>query len=1264
MRREYVRVRPTSERISTEHVQRLLESLHTLQTTNSGGTIERLNPFWTPAPTQFEFLTLSEGADEPVEFYYGVDGHLDTLEKRLRSIYPSTFEISRVEFDVASRLIQPVEFTRPDFIEQYTAGNLRYEFGASERTTVDTTDSQPDQSDAADSIENAGSNSAFDHSVQAGETVLKLAPPSDASSGASEIPLTKPTETFDGTILARPSLDAVSPVGVHWSASATRSRDWMTSLPHITSESSGDESTVDERNGRALASLIDHVTQATSPIAFQVVFQPRTVWQSEADLRVAELLDGRDTVFQQFVGTLLDGGLERESSSKERLSESVAKRIDAIEQKNSTRSFSVNIRAVGVPTAESARDHLANRMDALCHVFDSVSGPFYQVSGERLRAGRFREKTREKAARTALSRVLERQVVTGRGKTRPDFVLDGAELAQFLLVPSAKELSADGIRGTRAEQQSRRPLPLPNPDLLQQFQTGMAIGYALDENRTCHRDPVRIPPRLLTMHYARFASTGSGKSTSNTNDTLSLRATTSGPVITFDPKGDGMCVNYLRAHFKLFGSVDDVYYFRVPEILPAVSFFDIRPAIARGRPREDAIQDKVDHFHDILRMVMGRDTYEQAFVANEIIGYLIKALFDKEYGSDAFGLNDLFEAALQMQRDSIIPPISAANQNVEESLTRHLAKDDHQFETSMNAVGNRLDKLMEDTHLRQLFNHVPEQRDAGSDGEYLGNRFDFADFLSRDVTILFDIGDLRPEAQRAITLLLLSNLWDAVQIRRRDGITDYDKTTNLIIEEAAPIASTKLVSKQLLPQGRSFGLSMGLMMQFPGQVRERSERAYNELLNNIKTKIIGNISIDRDLIESLAHEDLSPTDLRNRINTLPNGEWIVQLPSPLFGETGPAPFSLKSLPIAPGHPESDDPLSVEQEAQFEADVLPQLTERTQVQYGLAEDTGESESVGGEGWGSRPNDERSTATDPTQSSFIGEATSDSTVDEDEDEEDTDTNSPYRDSGATDTDEPVGEEGSPVDERGPSPVRDGGVPVADEELRRRGLTHDDIRFLIRVLDVMNGDAPDHRLIDSMSSFENDFDDLDVQRLVEQDLVEECQACGRKYYTVLPAGRDLLGQRLKVGPGQGDIGEKTPHKVGVKLLEQWINSLDSVEQVEPYYEYNEETVFDVAGLDADGELVWVGEVELPSNNSHASIDDFDKLAAVDADAIWAFNNRETALEVLDRLAEGDRIDESVSGRDARSFSAIRDAVEDFDAAGMTTVRGFKNLDHEVNQ
>ena len=1265
---DYLRVTPTSEQLDAESIPRVLDSLHKLTTPGSSGLGAKLNPLNSETPPRFEFLAISDGPDEPVEFFYGADAHLDTVEKRLRSIYPSTFDIERVDIDVADRLIQPVEVTPEEFVDHYEAGRLQYEFGPGEQ--YEHVDEGPADADAADSdpLVDGGTVSATapEHHVVVGDSVLELASPETLPEDEQQPSIEKPTMTTRGTILARPAEDAVSPLGVQWCGSASRKQDWMTSLtPFTADESDGNLSSVDQP-GAALATLIDHLMEATAPTAFQVVFQRRASWQSDAEVRKEDLVDGRDTFFQEVVGSFLEVEDHRSDQDERQLSESVEKRIEYIDAKNAKRSFTANIRAVGVPS-DGTRDDLDARMDSLLPVFDPLDGPFYQVEGQRFRESGFREKTKEKNARAALQRLLNRELATGRGKTRPELVLCGTELANFVLVPSSEQLTVEGTRGTRAEQQSRNPLPWPNPDLIQQFQDGMEIGYALDDNGEPRPDPIQIPSDLLPTHYGRFASTGGGKSKAIINDALSLRESTGGPVVLVDPKGDGMCENYLRCHYERFEGLDDVYHFRVPETIPAFSFFDIRPALEAGRNREDAIQDKVDHFHDILRMIMGREQYGQAFVANEILSYLIKALFDEEYGNDVFGLDDLFTAALEMQRERTVPPVSADNRSVEESLTRHFAKDDHQFQVSMDAVGNRLDKLREDAHLRRIFSHVPERDD---NGEYVDNRFDFREFLDEDVTVLFDLGDLRPEAQRAITLLLLSNLWDAVQVRRRDGNTDYENLTNLIIEEAAPVAATKLVSEQLLPQGRSFGLSMGLVMQFPGQVRNRNERAYDEVLNNIKTKLIGNISIERNLAESLAHEDLSPTDLRNRINTLPSGEWIAQLPSPSFGETGPAPLSVKPLPIAAGHPESDEPLSVEQEDHFETVALPRLSERTQARYGLAETTSESETAEDEGWGSRPNDEGSTSadstspTDSTQSSFIGQATSRSAAAEEEKERDADTTSLFGNSGATEPEEPVSEEAeTTVEDNESSPVQAGGVTVPDDELQRRGLTHDDARFLTRVLDVMNRDAPHHTLLNYMSAFKSDFGNLDVQRLAEENLLEEGRACSRKYYTVLPAGRELLGQKLKVGPGQGDIGEKTPHKVGVKLLERWLDSRDDVAQVKPYYEYDEETVFDVAGLDADGELVWVGEAELPSNNKHAPVDDYDKQSAVDANAVWAFNRRETAVEVLDCLAEADRIEHSVGGRAARRFSDIREAVESLNAEGMTTIRSFNKLDEEFN-
>ena len=218
--REHLRVTPTSEELEPEGIPRVLESLHKLTTTETTGLAQKLNPLHSKTPPRFEFLALSEGADDPVEFFYGVDEHRDTLEKRLRSIYPETFDIERVDVDVAARLIQPVEFTRAEFIEHYEAGHLQYEFSPDEQYELDSEDRDQDQA-ATEASPFADGGATIDaspgHFVEVGETVLKLAPPSTIPDEKPLTTLENPTETAEGTIRARPTTDPVSPGGVRWS---------------------------------------------------------------------------------------------------------------------------------------------------------------------------------------------------------------------------------------------------------------------------------------------------------------------------------------------------------------------------------------------------------------------------------------------------------------------------------------------------------------------------------------------------------------------------------------------------------------------------------------------------------------------------------------------------------------------------------------------------------------------------------------------------------------------------------------------------------------------------------------------------------------------------------------------------------------------------------------------------------------------------------------------------------------------------------------
>ena len=73
---------------------------------------------------KFAFIPLSTGADEPVELYYTADGKLETLGKRLHSIYPQSFDIEKVHLDIGKKLIRPIRMSKDDFIARLFAGQL------------------------------------------------------------------------------------------------------------------------------------------------------------------------------------------------------------------------------------------------------------------------------------------------------------------------------------------------------------------------------------------------------------------------------------------------------------------------------------------------------------------------------------------------------------------------------------------------------------------------------------------------------------------------------------------------------------------------------------------------------------------------------------------------------------------------------------------------------------------------------------------------------------------------------------------------------------------------------------------------------------------------------------------------------------------------------------------------------------------------------------------------------------------------------------
>ncbi|PHQ40153.1 hypothetical protein DJ69_02905 [Halorubrum persicum] len=723
-----------------------------------------------------------------------------------------------------------------------------------------------------------------------------------------------------------------------------RRKDWMTVLTRFDTE------TIDRS---PLSNLLETIIQADGAVLFQVVFEPRADWSPKAQRQKGRLKRGVHTTAGMVIRSVLDAAMgvsdeEKRERHRGDTPEEVGgtimdsqvdgqragqSRMAQIDLKNPSHTYNVSLRAA----AQSQRV-AENLQDSL----NQMSGQFYSVDGKYLGENK---NEYERMLHHGITYPNGWEMVTRR---KPMLVCNIEELASFITVPSIDALPKASRGGTGGKPKAQSALTSPNEEVFREFSEGMTIGHAVtalreDTENTEEisaiesvnewwtelnkRDALALSAGDLTHHYIRAATTGSGKTVATLNDMLTTHENLEGPTILIDPKGGEMCRNYLRCHRTLFGDLEDVEYLKVPEEggnIPGIPFFDLRPLVrSAGRERETAIQDIIDHYFQLLRFVLGRDSVDQAFVANEILTNLIKALFDEKNGSDYFTVGDLLDAAQNFQHygrsienleetsqeqiDKALPPVE--DEQVRGFLKSHLEKEERQFMNTTDAVMNRIRKLKERDFIWDMLSfEIPEEHWNDQKGWYERAdvpMLDLKNILNGDKVLLLDTGNLHGESSEIFAVLFLSHLWTSVQSLWTPNDDDY--IANVIIEESANIARNEIVYNELLPKGREFNLSLGLIMQYPEQVLgedpQGNRRAYQEILNNVNTKIIGNIATDDMLAESLFHEDLDTDEIKDRIAGLRRGEWVVQLPSTGFHKQKPEILTLKPLPIPPGHSE-------------------------------------------------------------------------------------------------------------------------------------------------------------------------------------------------------------------------------------------------------------------------------------------------------------------------------------------------------------------------
>lgn len=1037
-----------------------------------------------------------------------------------------------------------------------------------------------------------------------------------------------------------------------------------------------------------LANITETMATSETPMLFQALIRPYHDFTKGADA-YRQAIESGDT---DVLSTLINGLVGYPDPEDVIFTAADEDRLEGLTAKETTRSFVVNARAIVANRHEWERQE---SIAALASAFSDVGQPNYEIR-DHVSTGKSGDKLLERIQTRQFHPPTYDRLRTrfpGRIPKSKGIVADTEELGSFCVL-DGETLTTAGQRAIAPTPTGKTGITLPPPAILETYQQpGFEIGYPLTADKQLKSTPVAVPPELQSMHQAILGATGSGKTVLNLSGILANHAATDGASIIQLPKGGSAVSQYLMTHYAQFGSLDDVLYFDCSEVVPALSFFDIRDQLDAGIPRTTAVEDTADHYAEFLTERAGKEQFKQAIRSPDIIRYLIQALFDPVHGKDAFSHRDLHQAVKTMQQGERAPVVS--DEDLERSLGDQLGLDTSTFKKIMGGVMSRIEKVSVDSRLARMFNHVAEpETDDESDGEYeQAPHFDLAEFIDEDVVIIIDTGGIRTNAQQAISLAILSNCWTALKRRKhRSRPGTAHPLVNIYIEEAASVAKASFL-KELLAQGREFDVSVTLSMQFPSQLNEETASATNELLNNVHTIISGSVPADFELAKRLATSEMDAQTIADRLDGLRRGEWLVKLPGKFLTET-PEPFLCQSLELPPGHPDGPRPFSEATQSAFESEHTA-LNNRTQETVGL--ELTEPQTV-----------ESDADTEEDQPPLRVDSALPHTkrlprmVSYDENSHalqciHCETRYPPDDTGINQAIECC--RSHRMVESDDIPITDVNLTLGPEERQMAGWSDNALMFLQAVHNASQlvYDPPAYDLLsDSMIRLQEyvGVDADEITELIDAGLLTQDTNRPHRLYSLRPEGRKVIGQPnrrgIHHGHGKGDLDESSEHVLGVEALTRWMvqkyveDSDSAVEEVTKYYELKEGTLpaaafmgdaedvddatadfkqhrLDVAGLNSDGEIVIVGEVERINHDlRRAAPDDYDKMAACEPDeAIWVATSHKAGHKILAALNDPLAGDQRVEKTYAESSPVNKFQI---DAPGFTEMYTIEQLIDQV--
>ncbi|MGN8214536.1 type IV secretory system conjugative DNA transfer family protein [Halococcus salifodinae] len=1063
--------------------------------------------------------------------------------------------------------------------------------------------------------------------------------------------------------------------GVEYHARAERRNDWQVGLdtPDPADGGTKDDGGDDSFAYLPLAGVLETMASTSATVVYQSLLEPKDDWTGQADRRQENLKRGRDTFFDRAIADITsDDGTDHEMTEAEQ------RRSTAVGERESHRSFETTTRAAVITPSDDTET--ARRVaEELASAFGSIKSRSYAIEGsvfvdnDRFLSPHLKSTIFSYRAGSRVFEAMRNRSVhppdTDRTLTLDPWtenrslgtVADAREVPYFCLL-GGETVTAEGNRALDMTPGERTVLPLPPDDRLAIYRTpGFTLGRPVTQDGVVTETPIAVPPSVQTQHILMSGITGAGKSTALVTGALDNHEATDGLDILIDPKDGGTVDKYLLAHFIRHGDLDDVYYFDCAEILPAFSFFDIRPALDAGIPRQTAVDNTIDHYLDIVRQVMKGDNFARAARSPDVIRYLLKALFDPVHGNESFSHRDLYKAARRVSEHRTAPAVS--DEKLEDSLERIVADSSDGSENVMSGVFTRIGKITVDDRLARIFGHSPDDRD---------DAFDLREYLDEDALIIIDTSEVRPQAQRGLTLVVLSELWTALKRRKRESeLISEQPLVNLYLDEASTIATSDMLGK-LLAEGRGFNCSLTLLTQYPKQFsREGTERnVQEEVLNNIGTLMIGGVPLDERLAKRLATHDMDFRKVGSRLRAINDGRWMLRPRSP-HKKNDPELFLGHSASPPPGDPAGDRPATDEELAAYQ-NARPAAAERAgDISLKIKEPSlAETDEQPADGDAELPRLDSAlpyTERLPTCVEYIPEmhalrcAACRSR------------HSPDIDGmrRAIECCHSLAE----ID-RDDVPICDLDLKLTPEERAAAAQTDRQLCFLQAVHNAQQQryDPLEYDIArDSMVRLKEylGIDNEAVKELTDNDLMHR-DTHPHLLYSVTADGRDVIGEShragLDHGDGVGDLTESSQHIFAVEVARRYLeaayvdNDDEAAVETRLYYGVDDGHRLDLVGLDADGEVVVTVEAERSNNDKGSAVPtDFDKMAATGCeDAIWVVMSRSDGHDVLAALNDPKDGNQRVEDTYSRQTPPQQFTI---DTAGLTDVFPVEHLRDEFD-